>query len=85
MKLVLEIAENCEVDVVFTDVDTIFYKNPFQHDLGRLIRSKRHDYIYQSNFEPTGVEPPARIDASGVIQEQKATLVFTVLIARAKS
>jgi len=84
MKLVLEIAENCDVDVVFTDVDTIFYKNPFQHDLGRLIRSKRHDYIYQSNFEPTGGTP--RTDRClWVIQEQKATLVFTILIARAKS
>jgi hypothetical protein len=57
MKLVLEIAENCDVDVVFTDADNIFYQNPFHHDLGRLIRSKRQDYIYQSNFEPTGGTP----------------------------
>lgn len=57
LKLVLEIAKNCDVDIVFSDVDNIFYKNPFEHDLGRLIRSKRYDYIYQSNREPTGGTP----------------------------
>lgn len=48
-KLVLDVVEKCDVDVVFSDADNIFYKNPFEHDLGRLIKSKRYDYVYQSN------------------------------------
>jgi len=50
MRMVLEIAKNCEVNVVFTDVDNVFFQNPFDHDLGRLIASKRYSYIYQPNI-----------------------------------
>mmetsp|Transcript_11369 Transcript_11369/g.27240 ORF Transcript_11369/g.27240 Transcript_11369/m.27240 type:complete len:432 (-) Transcript_11369:1052-2347(-) len=50
MRMAYEIATNCKVNVVFTDADNIFFKNPFEHDLGRLIRSKRYDYLYQTNY-----------------------------------
>lgn len=49
MRMAMEIANNCKVNVVFTDVDNIFFQNPFEHDLGQLIRSKRYDYLYQPN------------------------------------
>ncbi len=49
MKMALEISNNCNVNVVFTDADNIFFKNPFEHDLGKMIRSNRYDYLYQSN------------------------------------
>ena len=49
MRMALQIANNCKVNVVFTDVDNIFFRNPFEHDLGRLIRSNRYDYLYQPN------------------------------------
>lgn len=28
---------------------TSFFKNPFEHDFGKLIKTKRYDYIYQPN------------------------------------
>lgn len=49
IRMALEVATGCGVDVVFTDADNVFFKNPFEHDLGNLIRSKRYDYLYQSN------------------------------------
>lgn len=57
MRMALSVAENCGVDVVFSDVDNIFYHNPFEHDLGQLIESRRYDYIYQPNDEPTNGKP----------------------------
>ena len=55
MRMAYEIATNCKVNVVFSDADNVFFKNPFEHDFGRLIRSKRYDYLYQTNhpvYEP---------------------------------
>ena len=49
MRMALEIADNCKVNVIFTDADNVFFKNPFEHDLGKLIRSNRYDYLYQPN------------------------------------
>mmetsp|Transcript_14738 Transcript_14738/g.41064 ORF Transcript_14738/g.41064 Transcript_14738/m.41064 type:complete len:427 (+) Transcript_14738:91-1371(+) len=49
IRMALQVAHNCEVDVVFSDADNIFFKNPFEHDLGRLIKSKKYDYLYQPN------------------------------------
>jgi hypothetical protein len=49
MRMVMKVANDCDVDVVFSDVDNIFYHNPFEHDLGRLIHSQRYEYIYQTN------------------------------------
>jgi hypothetical protein len=49
MRMVMSIAENCGMDIVFSDVDNIFYHNPFEHDFGRLIESRRYDYVYQPN------------------------------------
>jgi Nucleotide-diphospho-sugar transferase len=49
MRMVMKVAHDCDVDVVFSDVDNIFYHNPFEHDLGRLIHSQRYEYIYQTN------------------------------------
>lgn len=49
LRMVLDIYEKCDVNIVFSDVDNIFFKNPFEHDLGRMIQSNRYDYIYQPN------------------------------------
>ncbi|KAL3908670.1 MAG: hypothetical protein SGARI_002958, partial [Bacillariaceae sp.] len=49
MRMVMKVAEECEMDVVFSDVDNVFFHNPFEHDFGRLIQSKRYEYIYQTN------------------------------------
>jgi len=49
MRMAHDITTKCKVNVVFSDADNIFFKNPFEHDLGRLIRSKRYDYLYQPN------------------------------------
>lgn len=49
MRVVLDILQNCKTDVVFSDVDNIFLKDPFQGELGSLIRSGEFDYIYQHN------------------------------------
>ncbi|KAG7351816.1 nucleotide-diphospho-sugar transferase [Nitzschia inconspicua] len=49
MRMVMKVAQECDVDVVFSDVDNIFYHNPFEHDFGRLIHSQRYEYIYQTN------------------------------------
>ena len=47
--MALQVAISCKVNVVFTRVDNVFFQNPFEHDLGRLIKSKRYDYLYQPN------------------------------------
>jgi len=49
MRSVLQIMEDCDVDVVFSDCDNIFIGDPFQHDLGRMIKMGQYDYIYQVN------------------------------------
>lgn len=49
MNMALEVANNCGVNVVFTDTDNVFLKNPFEHDLGKMIRSNVYDYVYQTN------------------------------------
>lgn len=49
LRMVLDIYEKCDLNIVFSDADNIFFKNPFEHDLGRLIQSNRYDYIYQPN------------------------------------
>lgn len=47
--MALQVATTCNVNVVFTDADNVFFKNPFEHDFGRLIKSKKFDYLYQPN------------------------------------
>ncbi|KAL7550858.1 hypothetical protein ACHAWF_014061 [Thalassiosira exigua] len=49
MRVVLDVMERCDVSVVFSDVDNIFFDDPFQHDLGRLIKMRAYDYVYQIN------------------------------------
>eukprot|EP00547_Thalassionema_nitzschioides_P006457 CAMPEP_0194202468 /NCGR_PEP_ID=MMETSP0156-20130528/2477_1 /TAXON_ID=33649 /ORGANISM="Thalassionema nitzschioides, Strain L26-B" /LENGTH=389 /DNA_ID=CAMNT_0038927965 /DNA_START=30 /DNA_END=1199 /DNA_ORIENTATION=- len=46
---VLDIMEKCDVDVVFSDPDNVFFSDPFRHEFGRLIESNQFDYIYQPN------------------------------------
>lgn len=53
IRMVLELLEECQVEIVFSDVDNIFLKDPFAHDLGTMIRAGRYDYIYQTNHEWT--------------------------------
>jgi hypothetical protein len=60
MRMAMSVAENCGMDVVFSDVDNIFYQNPFEHDLGRLIESRRFDYLYQPNIEEVNEPLAAR-------------------------
>ena len=52
MRMVQSIAQNCGMDIVFTDVDNVFFKNPLEHDFGCLIESQVYEYIYQSNNPP---------------------------------
>lgn len=49
LAVVLDIMGKCDVDIVFSDVDNIFLKDPFQHDIGHLIKMKSYDYIYSPN------------------------------------
>lgn len=49
VRMVLEILQECNVEIVFSDVDNVFLKDPFQHDLGRMIG--HYDYVYQTNHE----------------------------------
>jgi Nucleotide-diphospho-sugar transferase len=60
MRMVMKVAQYCDVDVVFSDVDNVFYHNPFEHDLGRLIISQRYEYIYQTNG--LGADQPLKDD-----------------------
>jgi hypothetical protein len=32
--MVLQVLEDCRIDVVFSDADNTFYQNSFDHDLG---------------------------------------------------
>jgi hypothetical protein len=50
--MIKDILHNCNVDVVFSDVDDVFLRDPFQHDLGKMILSQKYDYIYQVNDAP---------------------------------
>ena len=50
LAVVLDIMDKCDVDIVFSDVDNIFIEDPFQHDLGRLIKMQSYDYIYLPNW-----------------------------------
>ena len=38
--------ESCDISVVFSDVDNVFLRDPFRHDLGNLIKMNSYDYIY---------------------------------------
>jgi hypothetical protein len=49
MRSVLSILQDCQVDVIFSDADNVFFHDPFQHDLGNLIKSGAYDYVYQVN------------------------------------
>lgn len=49
IRMVLEILDTCNVNVVFSDADNVLIKDPFQHDLGEMIKSDKMDYIYQAN------------------------------------
>jgi len=49
LRMVLRIMEDCDLDVVFSDPDNVFLKNPFVHDFGELIQSGDYDYIYEIN------------------------------------
>jgi len=49
MRIVLEILESCNVDVMFSDTDIAFAKDPFKHELGDKIASGQFDYIFQHN------------------------------------
>jgi hypothetical protein len=49
LRSVLHILETCQIDVVFSDCDNVFFRNPFHHDLGKMMQSRQFDYIYQAN------------------------------------
>eukprot|EP00526_Cylindrotheca_closterium_P013736 CAMPEP_0113631576 /NCGR_PEP_ID=MMETSP0017_2-20120614/16409_1 /TAXON_ID=2856 /ORGANISM="Cylindrotheca closterium" /LENGTH=352 /DNA_ID=CAMNT_0000542091 /DNA_START=92 /DNA_END=1147 /DNA_ORIENTATION=- /assembly_acc=CAM_ASM_000147 len=50
IRMVLMVLDNCELDVVFSDTDVAFMKDPFSHDFGDLIQTGKYDYIYQLNY-----------------------------------
>jgi hypothetical protein len=47
--MVRDVLRDCNVDVLFSDADNVFLQDPFQHDLGKMILSRKYDYIYQPN------------------------------------
>jgi hypothetical protein len=52
MRLILEILQKCQVDVIFSDADNVLLQDPFAHDLGKLISATkpyRWDYLYTTN------------------------------------
>ena len=49
MKVVLDIMQQCDIDIVLSDMDNIFYENPFKHDLGHMIKTQIYNYICQPN------------------------------------
>lgn len=49
IRMVKDILEHCDVDIMFSDADAVLLKDPFEHDLGKMIQSTRNDYIYQTN------------------------------------
>lgn len=56
IRVVLNLLHACNVDILFSDVDNVFLKDPFQHHLGSMIASGYYDYIYQTNDDWT-VQP----------------------------
>ena len=61
MRMVQSIAQNCDVDSVFTDVDNVFFKNPCEYHFGRLISTNRTIHLMMERLVP--------IDVYMVIQE----------------
>jgi hypothetical protein len=53
IRVVLNLLHACSVDILFSDVDNVFLKDPFQHHLGSMIASGYYDYIYQTNDDWT--------------------------------
>jgi hypothetical protein len=49
IRMVRDVLRDCNVDVLFSDADNVFLQDPFQHDLGKMILSRKYDYIYQPN------------------------------------
>ena len=49
IRMVKYVVEECNLDVVFSDVDNIFFHDPMKHDLGKLMLTQEYDYIYQFN------------------------------------
>merc|ERR1712056_136010 len=51
--MVLQIMTLTNLDIVFSDADNIFRRDPFGQgvSLGDLIRSNKYDYIYQEELE----------------------------------
>jgi len=51
-KIVLHLMNQCNVDIVFSDVDNVLFQDPFQHQMGQMIYSHQFDYLYQPNVYP---------------------------------
>jgi hypothetical protein len=62
---------------------TIFsYKNPFEHDFGCLVESQMYEYIYQSNFPPTGGKAGTNQCLHGNPRDEGNTGFLFLFIAR---
>ena len=57
MRIVLEILESCNIDVMFSDTDIALMQDPFKHELGNKIASGQFDYIFQHNMNKGGSVP----------------------------
>lgn len=50
IRMVMSVMRECSVDVVFSDTDNVLLRDPFQHQLGDLIRDDGgYDYIYTTS------------------------------------
>lgn len=58
LRMVLQVLEDCEMDVVFSDTDNVFMKDPFSHDFGELMQHGTYEYIYQVNSNKANSSAP---------------------------
>ena len=73
LRSVLRIMEDCDVDVVFSDCDNVFFRNPVDHDLGRMIQMGQYDYIYQVNEPLTSENGSFGAGSTAPLLETRAT------------
>ena len=57
LRMVRSVLQDCQYNVLFSDCDNIFFENPLEHDLGKLILSNQYDYLYQNNGKAAGTSP----------------------------
>lgn len=76
MRMILQIIQDCQVDVVFSDADNVLLKDPFVHDLGRLIVDGYYDYLYTTNDAWTPTERSHKCMTGGLGDDEEGNTGF---------